>query len=195
MAFAAANAEISAALSYDSENQTLNIRLSGLCENRAYSLIVLKDGTDFVEDNVQLIDLVDSNGSGVINAAFISTGAFGCTVLVGGVFEEETSPYHAGTVEEGEMDVMNTPSALTVICEEAFMGSAFQYVYIGENVVSIEDRAFQNCTELVKVYIPDSVETFGADVFSGSENVTIVCSEGSSAMQYAIDNHIAYVTK
>ena len=87
---------------------------------------------------------------------------------------------------------LTLPAALTEIEEEAFMGNtAVEYVDLTTSSISkIGDRAFKNCTNLKKIYIPDSVEFFGTDIFAGCDSVVIVCNPGSAAEAYAAANGI-----
>lgn len=58
----------------------------------------------------------------------------------------------------------------------AFLGSGFSEIIIGKNVVSIGEGAFQECTYLTTIYIPDSVESIGDNVlwcYSVNFGVTI----------------------
>ena len=56
------------------------------------------------------------------------------------------------------------------------------------NISQIGDYAFKDCSNLKKIYVPDSVVSFGADVFEGCDQVIIVCSKGSAAEAYAVAN-------
>lgn len=87
---------------------------------------------------------------------------------------------------------LTLPAALTEIEEEAFTGNtAVEFVDLTTSSISkIGDRAFKNCSNLKKIYIPDSVMSFGTDVFVGCDNVVIVCNPGSAAEAYATANGI-----
>lgn len=82
------------------------------------------------------------------------------------------------------------PVTLTEIEEEAFMGStAVEFIDLTtSNISKIGDYAFKDCSNLKKIYVPDSAVSFGADVFEGCDQVIIVCSKGSAAEAYAVAN-------
>ena len=52
-------------------------------------------------------------------------------------------------------------------------------VTIGNNVMSIGDYAFRNCSGLTSIIIPDSVMSIGSYAFSGCNNLTIYCEAES----------------
>lgn len=56
----------------------------------------------------------------------------------------------------------------------------------------IGDKAFQDCTNLRKVLIPDHVAKIGYSAFSALEKLTVYARPGSYAEQYARENHIAF---
>jgi len=97
-------------------------------------------------------------------------------------------------VGKNESEVLRTlklPKALVQIEEEAFSGLTVQVVDMrGTMVNAIGDNAFKNCTDLVDVYIPDSVTSIASNAFYGCINLTIHCTEGSVADLYAVDHGI-----
>lgn len=85
------------------------------------------------------------------------------------------------------------PSALTAIQDEAFAGSGnFLNVHLSGSVSYIGAGAFSNNPSLWKINIPDSTTFIDSTAFTGSDNVTIICSAGSVAEKFAIDNGIRY---
>ena len=63
----------------------------------------------------------------------------------------------------------------------------------GFPVTTIGERAFQNCSQLRSVLIPDSVESIAGNAFDGCDDVVLYCSKNSYAKQYATDNGISFV--
>ena len=68
---------------------------------------------------------------------------------------------------------------------------------IPDGVTAIDIGAFNDCTNLTSVTIPDCVKHLeysnGIAVFDGCENLTIYCYAGSAAHTYAIDHRIPFV--
>ena len=67
---------------------------------------------------------------------------------------------------------------------------------IPKNVQSIQDRAFEECTNLKSIVIPESVLEIGADLFKdGNSELTIFGRKGSAAERWAADNGFAFAEK
>lgn len=62
----------------------------------------------------------------------------------------------------------------------------------GFTVTAIADRAFENCSELESMLIPETVEYIGTDAFTGC-TCYLYCFEDSYAERYAIENEIPYI--
>ena len=93
-----------------------------------------------------------------------------------------------------ELSVIALPQSTQIIEEEAFAGiSALRCVKIPDGLSKIESRAFAD-TGLVLIHIPDSVTMIAEDAFTGCEDVTIDCSNGSYAWEYA-NNHRLAITE
>lgn len=80
--------------------------------------------------------------------------------------------------------VLDLPSSLTSIEDEAFEGGSFTKVIIPDTVTSIGNGAFDHCDNLWAVEVPSSVTSFGAKVFE-TGNITIYGYENSAAETYA----------
>jgi hypothetical protein len=63
---------------------------------------------------------------------------------------------------------------VTKIGNAAFAGSMLTNIYIGSNVVSIEDFAFAGCKHLLEVRNGFSVKNIGNGAFSGCYSVTLI---------------------
>ena len=51
-------------------------------------------------------------------------------------------------------------------------------------------EAFAGCSELKTITIPDSVTSIADDAFDGCDGLTIVCSDGSAAHEFAVGKSI-----
>lgn len=90
---------------------------------------------------------------------------------------------------------VSLPSTLESIAAGAFYGcTALGSVNIPSGTSSIGDDAFYGCSSLKTVTIPDSVTSIGDGAFDGCDGVTIKCSAGSAAYEYAVANGISVST-
>lgn len=83
------------------------------------------------------------------------------------------------TCDERLKDVL-IPNNVTSIAEQAFENcSSLTNITIPHNVTNIEDNAFYNCTGLTSITIPDSVESIGKSAFSACSNLkSVVIGDG-----------------
>lgn len=81
---------------------------------------------------------------------------------------------------------------VTQIKDEAFYGCKNLYsIAIPDTVTSIGYRSFYGCTSLGNVTVPDSVTEIGAEAFGAcGSQLSIICSSGSAADNYAKNNGI-----
>ncbi|MGN0546683.1 MAG: sigma-70 family RNA polymerase sigma factor [Acutalibacteraceae bacterium] len=88
---------------------------------------------------------------------------------------------------------VSLPSSLQSIGIGSFCGcTSLTSVDIPSGVTTIGDDAFADCSSLSTVTIPSSVTSIGENAFGGCNNLTIRCSEGSAAHNYAVENSINY---
>lgn len=83
---------------------------------------------------------------------------------------------------------------LKVIGYEAFSNChSLEHVVLPEGVKMIEHWAFCDCPELKEITIPASVTFMGDAIFDAcSDDLVIICKEGSVAHNYAIDYNIDF---
>lgn len=99
-------------------------------------------------------------------------------------------PFTVGAADKiYDGNVLELPTGLKAIEEEAFAGITARTVVIPEGCTSIGSRAFADCGSLKYVVIPDSVTGIEGDAFEGSK-VTFVCNDNSAAADYARNHSI-----
>lgn len=64
-------------------------------------------------------------------------------------------------------------------------------VVVQEGISELPYRAFISCENLEECFIPDSVVSIADNAFYNCPKLTIICSKGSYAEQFARDNNIA----
>ena len=72
------------------------------------------------------------------------------------------------------------PSSLKTIKNGTFRNTAYQYVYIPDEVKSIGSRAFLNCSNLRVIRVPDSMESIAIDAFKGCENLVLLFGDSKA---------------
>lgn len=185
-------------VSYDAGSSTLTVVCGQCAPGGEYALLFLKKGASpsaLTPQNVLFIDQLTAGDDGTIRAAFVAPTFAESAVYVGGEFTSGTaSPRKLGNYAPVQVEEhpFSAPAALSVIEEEAFAGSAFTHVYLGEQVEEIGARAFANCGSLVYIYIPEATGVIAADAFEGCGSVVIGCRAGSAAHDFALANGFAY---
>lgn len=92
------------------------------------------------------------------------------------------------TFASNRISMLTLSQQLEFIGERAFYLNNLTYLRIPDSVTAIGNQAFAN-NKLSIVHIPDSVKVFGTLIFNGnSDGLIIVCSKGSAAEQYALEN-------
>lgn len=71
-----------------------------------------------------------------------------------------------------DITVLVLPTSLKAIETEAFDSVSAEAIILPEGCITVEPKAFVNCTSLLYVYIPSGVE-ISADAFAGCPNVAI----------------------
>jgi len=87
------------------------------------------------------------------------------------------------------------PSVTTIGCKAFAYNDKVKNLVLSNNVTKIEDSAFYECAELDSITIYDSTLEISYNAFYGNEWVTIICSKGSYAQEYALsmNMHVEYV--
>ncbi len=80
---------------------------------------------------------------------------------------------------------LHFPSGLQIIEDEAFAGNICSYAVLPQGVKTIGSQAFAHCTRLKEIVIPESVFSIAEDAFMDCPQLTIRCSAGSYADEYA----------
>jgi len=90
------------------------------------------------------------------------------------------------------LETIRISNRVTYLANELFWGcESLREVILPDNLEQIGNRVFGLCSSLREIYIPDSVVHFGYSIFmSCSGDLTICCSNGSKAEQYAKENDI-----
>jgi hypothetical protein len=74
---------------------------------------------------------------------------------------------------------------VVAISDDAFSGCELNTVVISGTVKKIGWFAFKDCESLRSVTVPDSVVSIGYDAFPDDSRMSIICTRGSFAAQYA----------
>ena len=85
---------------------------------------------------------------------------------------------------------MALPAKLTVIEDEAFLGTPFQHVIVPDGVLELGSRVFAS-SSLQFVTIPGTVGHIGEDILADSDAV-ILCHFETDAHTYAMENNLPY---
>ena len=96
-------------------------------------------------------------------------------------------------IDPTRLQKLTLPAALTQIEEEAFAGTAAEYVVLPDACESIGARAFADSDSLQAIYIPANVTEIADDAFAGSERVTIYGVAGSEAERFAAAKDLPFV--
>lgn len=88
--------------------------------------------------------------------------------------------------------ILYLPSLMTIIDEEAFSNIAAQEIIIPSGCISIRNKAFADCGELLAVVIPASVSDIASDAFDNCSNIMIACIKDSYAYQFVINHGLPY---
>ncbi len=86
---------------------------------------------------------------------------------------------------ERSMMGMRLSSKLLHIGESAFSGVMGACIGVPDGVISVGERAFAHCPELVYLYLPDTVTIVGEHAFYGDDELILFCEAKSMPRGYA----------
>ena len=127
------------------------------------------------------------------------SGEDGMTYLQWGEYQG-IDKEHAGyriiscTEEKETVKVTENIADITGVGRKAFYGNEkIRVLDLGKNIKYIETKAFFNCKNLQRIYIPSTTKEIAEDAFEGCDSLTIYASKGSYAAQYARKHKIPVV--
>ena len=100
---------------------------------------------------------------------------------------------------KGTSTLVTIPATLdgypvVAIGERAFERQRIAAVILPNGLEAVGWFAFYGCESLIDISIPESVTSIGYAVFDGCENISIVCTSGSYAEQYAISYGLPHIS-
>lgn len=126
--------------------------------------VILNVATDSIENGAfngcsALSELLNCSNIKIVYAdAFKDTKLFDGATDKGPVMVGSAMYKYNGTIEDKEYTV---PSGVTCLCDGVFANFNFQAIKLNDGLLYIGDRAFDNCTNLVSLSIPGSVNYVG----------------------------------
>lgn len=131
---------------------------------------VTEIGKGIFRNSIKLADVVIKTSAGVSQEAF-----FGCTSLVKVTLADDTESIgvRAFSGTKALQDMIFPPS-LETIGDYAFSGSGIISVNLAdnENITVIGNGAFENCLNLRKVVLPQSLTAISESLFFGDKSLT-----------------------
>ena len=132
------------------------------------------------------------------NVQKIGNNAFyGCTVLKNITIPKSLkSTYGLYPIFEGctNLTTITLEEGLTIIPSQLLAKTNIKEISIPNSVEKIENDAFSDCKNLIKITILDNVTNIHENAFQNhNDDLTIYCYEKSVAAKYAIDHKIKYV--
>lgn len=118
------------------------------------------------------------------------------TLLLALLFIIISNIYPASLLQKSMADTTEyaavLPASLITIENEAFEGTAVKVVALSGRLVNIGDRAFADNPSLIKISIPQSVESIADNAFDGSVNLIIHGVADSYVASWADEHNITF---
>lgn len=89
------------------------------------------------------------------------------------------------TKPSGTLSAMTLPDALSEIEDEAFANTQMTRMILPEQCTRIGARAFEGCSDLRMIYMPDSLTEIAEGTFNGCDQVVFLCESDNAAAAYA----------
>lgn len=100
---------------------------------------------------------------------------------------------YSGTEERVVIPSVIDGYAVREIADNAFSSKEIKNIIVTNGIKKIGWFSFQNCSALVSITLPNSVENIGYSAFpSQNKSFTVYCSSNSFAQQYAKSYGISY---
>ena len=127
---------------------------------------------------------------GISEGAFTGNNFIKSVIVPEGVISIDTDAFK----DCSNLKVITLPSTLEFLSQGVFMNDlALQTINIPDSLTTLYDYTFCGCTALESIEIADTMEQIlGNDIFTGCNNLTIRCKDGSIAQKYAKEHSIAF---
>ncbi len=89
--------------------------------------------------------------------------------------------------------VINMPSSLLYIDDEAFMGIGAERVIVPDGTLRIGQKVFAGSNRLKFIQLPGSVSFIGRDVFGGNSEIVVSGPSGSYAQAWAMAANMRFM--
>lgn len=183
---------------------SLEVEVFGLCEYGYLQHIHYKNGECIVNDDSEDGDseLVEYTEEGPIysfSVALNNPVDTGLDSFIESFSESDDKDFFIATIGgdkktlfgyNGSDRVVEIPEGIIMVSADAFYQLDFlEEVYVPNSVIHL--YGFEECVNLKKIVIPESVQNFSDESFEGAENLVIHTVKGSAAEAFAKEKGIA----